>query len=86
MACAVRGVTLGKEIHEVELESAGARRTVRTRWIADASGRAGLIRRQLGLTRTSTHRAQRLLVPRQGSRRHRRLEQRSGLEGAGAVG
>ncbi len=56
-ACAVRGVTLGKAFHEVELESAGARRTVRARWIADASGRAGIIRRQLGLTRTSTHRA-----------------------------
>jgi flavin-dependent dehydrogenase len=56
-ACAVRGVTLGQDLHDVELESAGVRRTVRTRWIADASGRAGIIRRKLGLTRTSTHRA-----------------------------
>jgi flavin-dependent dehydrogenase len=52
--CRARSVRLGKP-HEVRLESAGGVRTVRARWIADASGRAGLIRHQLGLTRPVNH-------------------------------
>lgn len=53
--CAVRRVTLEPGGHSVELESADGVRTVSAPWLVDASGRAGLVRRQLGLTRTVTH-------------------------------
>lgn len=58
--CAVRRIGLhaaGPRLHEVDIEAGDGLRTVTTRFVADASGRAGLIRRQLGLTRTSTHTA-----------------------------
>ena len=45
-----------------------ASRTVEARLVVDASGRAGLIRRQLGLTKAGHARRQRLLVPRQARR------------------
>ena len=45
----------GPRLHRVQLDSPGGSRTVETRFIADASGRSGLIRRQLGLTRPVTH-------------------------------
>jgi flavin-dependent dehydrogenase len=54
--CSVRQITLGPEIHEVHLDGRDGSRVVRSRWLVDASGRAGLIRRQLGLTRTVGHR------------------------------
>jgi flavin-dependent dehydrogenase len=54
-ACAVKTLALNADGHEVHLESATGPRTVRTRFLVDASGRSGLIRRQLGLTRTVTH-------------------------------
>jgi flavin-dependent dehydrogenase len=53
--CAVKQIRLGADSHELDLESAAGARTVRTRFLADASGRSGLIKRQLGLARTSTH-------------------------------
>lgn len=52
---AVRDLELGGESHSVTFEATGARTTVHARWIVDASGRAGLIRRRLDLTRASTH-------------------------------
>lgn len=55
--CGVSSVTLGDAEHEVALESRDGTRRVRARWVADASGRAGILRRQLGLTRTVTHAA-----------------------------
>jgi flavin-dependent dehydrogenase len=56
--CAVSRITLGSGGgHEVVLESNGAARTVAGRFLVDASGRAGLLRRQLGLTRPVAHSA-----------------------------
>jgi flavin-dependent dehydrogenase len=54
--CRVRHVALG-DPHEVQLETRSGPRAVRGRWVVDASGRAGLLRRQLGLTRAVTHAA-----------------------------
>jgi flavin-dependent dehydrogenase len=54
--CRVRHVALG-DPHAVQLEARSGPRTVRGRWVVDASGRAGLLRRQLGLTRSVTHAA-----------------------------
>lgn len=55
--CSVTGISLRGDGHEVNLESSGQPRSVRARWLVDASGRAGLIRRQLGLGQSVTHRA-----------------------------
>jgi flavin-dependent dehydrogenase len=56
--CKVRRVALnerGPRHHVVDIECPDGVRTVEARFVADASGRAGLIRRQLGLTRAVTH-------------------------------
>jgi 2-polyprenyl-6-methoxyphenol hydroxylase-like FAD-dependent oxidoreductase len=54
--CAVKQIRLDPaDGHELEIETAAGRRTVRARFLVDASGRSGLIRRQLGLTRPVTH-------------------------------
>jgi len=53
----VRAVTLGNEGHRVSLSTAGGPRQCTTRWLIDASGRAGLLKRQLGLARPSSHTA-----------------------------
>lgn len=53
----VRDLEIGGDLHAVTYEVDGARVRVETRWIADASGRAGLVKRQLGLARASTHTA-----------------------------
>jgi flavin-dependent dehydrogenase len=53
--CAVRQIQLRPDGHEVQIESGAGTETVWTRFLVDASGRTGLIRRQLGLTRPSTH-------------------------------
>ncbi|MGH9374361.1 MAG: NAD(P)/FAD-dependent oxidoreductase [Vicinamibacterales bacterium] len=55
--CSVRRIRLDPAGHDVELDSTDIRRTVRARFLVDASGRAGLVRRQLGLTRPVTHAA-----------------------------
>jgi flavin-dependent dehydrogenase len=52
---AVRDLEIGGDLHGVTFEANGERVTVRTRWIADASGRAGLVKRKLNLARESTH-------------------------------
>ena len=55
--CTVRAVDLSKAGHKVTLSIDGAERTLATRWVIDASGRAGLLKRQLGLARPSGHAA-----------------------------
>jgi flavin-dependent dehydrogenase len=52
----VQGITLDAAQHQVSIGAPdGMTHTVTTRWVVDASGRAGLIKRQLGLARPSTH-------------------------------
>jgi flavin-dependent dehydrogenase len=48
-------VTRQGDTHHVVLERAGSPCTVACRWVVDASGRAGLMKRQLGLARESGH-------------------------------
>jgi flavin-dependent dehydrogenase len=48
-------VTRDGATHYVLLERAGQSSTVAARWVVDASGRAGLLKRQLGLARESAH-------------------------------
>jgi flavin-dependent dehydrogenase len=56
-ACAVRAIELGKTHHEVTLTTGETTRTVSARWVVDASGRASLLKRKLGLVRPSGHAA-----------------------------
>jgi len=53
----VRGVELatGEEPHVVRCERDAAAFEVRARWVVDASGRAGLLKRQLGLAQENDH-------------------------------
>ena len=52
----VRSVTLDAAAgHRVAVEGADGVREVTARWVVDAAGRAGLLKRQLGLARPSTH-------------------------------
>jgi flavin-dependent dehydrogenase len=44
-----------QRVHTVTIGTPEGVRTVTARWVVDASGRAGLIKRQLGLARPSTH-------------------------------
>ena len=54
--CAVKQIALEPLNHTVGIETRdGQAREVRARWVVDASGRAGLIKRQLGLTRPADH-------------------------------
>ena len=53
----VRDVHLGANTHALDLSANGAERRVTARWIVDASGRAGLLRRRLGLARPVGHTA-----------------------------
>jgi flavin-dependent dehydrogenase len=54
--CSVREIAIEPRNHTVTIESrTGGARTVRARYLADASGRAGLIKRKLGLAREADH-------------------------------
>jgi flavin-dependent dehydrogenase len=54
--CTVRRLSLVPLNHTVSIEARdGQERVVRATWLVDASGRSGLIRRQLGLTRIADH-------------------------------
>jgi flavin-dependent dehydrogenase len=55
----VRTVELatGSGAHTVRFEQEGAEHTLRARWVVDASGRAGLLRRQLALQTDNGHHA-----------------------------
>jgi flavin-dependent dehydrogenase len=53
----VRGIELEKneQPHAVTFEHAGERQTLSTRWVVDAAGRAGLIKRKLDLAKPNDH-------------------------------
>ena len=53
--CRVTGFEFGASLHRIEIQSAGRAETLEGRWLIDASGRAGLIRHRLGLTRPVGH-------------------------------
>lgn len=55
----VRNFDLGTQraAHAVRYEIAGAQREVQSRWLIDAAGRAGLIKRKLGLQQDNAHNA-----------------------------
>ncbi len=54
--CSVRHIDISPQQHAITLAlDTGEERIVRGRWVVDASGRGGLIRRHLGLTRTADH-------------------------------
>ena len=57
--CRVQSIALdrGGDHHVTIADEAGRTRGIAARWIVDASGRAGLLKRQLGLVRASTHAA-----------------------------
>ena len=54
--CSVKRITLEPLNHTVGIDARdGEAREVRARWVVDASGRAGLIKRHLGLTQPADH-------------------------------
>src|SRR5690242_19743949 len=55
--CTVRAIAMGagNDPHEVRCERGGETRTLRARWLVDASGRAGLLKRQLDLAEDNGH-------------------------------
>ncbi len=57
--CNVRDVTLGEgdEGHTVVLRREGAETEVKARWVVDATGRFGLLKRKLGLAEEAHHKA-----------------------------
>ena len=56
-AAVVRGIDLGKNqaLHEVRYQRDGQDHTQQARWLVDASGRAGLIKRKLDLAQPNAH-------------------------------
>jgi flavin-dependent dehydrogenase len=55
--CTVRAIELGETEHRAEVQTPQGTRTVSARWLVDSSGRAGLLKRRLGLARPSAHAA-----------------------------
>jgi flavin-dependent dehydrogenase len=57
--CTVRGIDLADDDadHQVRYARNGAAATLRARWVVDASGRAGLLKRKLGLAENNAHHA-----------------------------
>ena len=56
--CHVRSIQLDAiGVHRVSLSSRDGSSEITARWVVDASGRAGLLKRQLGLVRPSSHAA-----------------------------
>jgi flavin-dependent dehydrogenase len=53
--CKVHDVAFGADRHTVSIVAPEGTRTVTARWVVDASGRAGLLKRKLGLVKASTH-------------------------------
>ncbi|MBB3799292.1 flavin-dependent dehydrogenase [Xanthomonas arboricola] len=55
--CSVKGVDLSDDQadHAVRYERAGEAGTLSARWVVDASGRAGLLKRKLGLAQDNAH-------------------------------
>ncbi|MEQ7767901.1 NAD(P)/FAD-dependent oxidoreductase [Xanthomonas hortorum] len=56
-SCSVKGVDLADDDadHAVRYERAGEPGTLSARWVVDASGRAGLLKRKLGLAQDNAH-------------------------------
>lgn len=56
-SCSVKGVDLADDDsdHAVRYERAGEPGTLNARWVVDASGRAGLLKRKLGLAQDNAH-------------------------------
>lgn len=56
-SCSVKGVDLSDDQadHTVRYERAGEAGTLSARWVVDASGRAGLLKRKLGLAQDNAH-------------------------------
>ena len=56
-AARVRSITLGADAqeHQITTERAGVAQAFSARWVVDACGRAGLIKRQLGLALPNAH-------------------------------
>ncbi|NIJ78447.1 flavin-dependent dehydrogenase [Xanthomonas campestris] len=56
-SCSVKGVDLSDDQadHAVRYERAGEAGTLSARWVVDASGRAGLLKRKLGLAQDNAH-------------------------------
>jgi flavin-dependent dehydrogenase len=55
--CAVRQIDLGNPEHGVVVDTPDGSRAVTARWVVDSSGRAGLLKRKLGLRRPVSHAA-----------------------------
>jgi len=54
----VRAVALdGASSHRISIDGPNGTREIEARWVIDSSGRVSLLKRQLGLVRPSTHRA-----------------------------
>ena len=53
----VRGIAFGEanDDHRVSFEKGGQTRDIAARWVVDASGRAGLVKRKLGLAQANEH-------------------------------
>ena len=53
----IRSITLDEDggAHEIGFEHDGQMHALRTRWVVDASGRAGLVKRKLGLAQPNDH-------------------------------
>ena len=49
------GIAGDGEDHQVSYQQHGSTQTVQARWLVDASGRAGLLRRQLGMHKANEH-------------------------------
>lgn len=58
-SCSVKGVDLSEDDtdHAVRFERDGSPGTLDARWVVDASGRAGLLKRKLGLAQDNEHNA-----------------------------
>jgi flavin-dependent dehydrogenase len=56
--CTVRALQPGRDgaLHEVRCERNGETETLQTRWLIDASGRAGLLKKHFGLAEENGHR------------------------------
>ena len=61
--CSVRAIELGNTHHAVTLTTGSTTRTVTARWVVDASGRASLLKRKLGLARPVRTCGERVVVP-----------------------
>ncbi len=55
--CKVTSVEFGDPHHRVEIEVDGQTHAFKGRWIVDGTGRAGLLKRKLGLARPASHNA-----------------------------